>query len=297
MELPPLESLRCFSAAARLLNFRAAARNVALTPAALGQRIKQLEEIVGRPLFSRTSRKVVPTEAGLAMVPVAREALAAAERCLQVARGDLAPLAQEIVVGTRHELGMSWVLAALPALRARHPGTTFHVYFGAGGDLLARVRTLDIHCAIGSMRLIDPLIAALPLHPERYVLTGSPALVRALPFRAAADARRHTLIDIDLGLPLFGYLRDAPGGARFRFARHLAVGAGSAAKELVLRGEGVAVLPEYLVRRELAARRLVRLVPRQPIQQDWFRLYFRADDPRRAFYEAIAATLRTRALR
>ena len=295
--LPPLESLRCFSAAASLLNFRAAARSVALTPAALGQRIKQLEEIVGGPLFSRTSRRVVLTEAGLALVPAAREALAAAERCLQVARGDVAPLAQEIFVGTRHELGMSWVLPALPALRARHPGTTFHLYFGSGGDILARVRTLDIHCAIGSMRLGDPLIAALPLHPERYVLTASPALLRRQPFQTAADARRHTLIDIDLGLPLFGYLRDAAGGARFRFAHHLGVGAGSAAKELVLAGEGVAVLPEYLVRRELAARRLTRLLPRQPIQQDWFRLYFRADDPRRAFYEALAATLRARPLR
>jgi DNA-binding transcriptional LysR family regulator len=297
MQLPPLECLRCFSAAARLLNFRAAARSVALTPAALGQRIKQLEDIVGRSLFSRTSRKVVPTEAGLALVPVARAALDAAERCLAVARGDLAPQAQEIFLGTRHELGMSWVLPALPVLRARHPGTTFHVYFGSGGDLLARIRTLDVHCAIGSMRLGDPLIAAVPLHPERYVLTASPTLLRKLPFRNAGDARRHTLIDIDLGLPLFGYLRDAPGGAKFRFARHLAIGAGSAAKELVLHGEGVAVLPEYLIRRELAARRLVRLLPRQPVQQDWFRLFFRADDPRRAFYESLAASLRGQPLR
>ena len=105
--LPPLESLRCFVEASRLLNFRAAARGVALTPAALGQRIKQLEDIVGRPLFTRTSRKVVLTEAGLALQPVAREALEAADRCLRAARGELAPPPQEITIGTRHELGMS----------------------------------------------------------------------------------------------------------------------------------------------------------------------------------------------
>ena len=42
--LPDLESLRCFEEAARQLNFRAAAKAVGLTPAALGQRIRRLEE-------------------------------------------------------------------------------------------------------------------------------------------------------------------------------------------------------------------------------------------------------------
>ena len=38
MPLPSMDNLRCFVAAAETLNFRAAARAVALTPAALGQR-------------------------------------------------------------------------------------------------------------------------------------------------------------------------------------------------------------------------------------------------------------------
>ena len=42
--LPSLDALRCFAEAARLLNFRAAARSVGLTPAALGQRVRQLED-------------------------------------------------------------------------------------------------------------------------------------------------------------------------------------------------------------------------------------------------------------
>jgi DNA-binding transcriptional LysR family regulator len=75
--LPSLESLHCFAEAARLLNFRAAARAVALTPAALGQRIRQLEEQLGAPLFHRTTRKVVLTQAGLSLQPYARRALEA----------------------------------------------------------------------------------------------------------------------------------------------------------------------------------------------------------------------------
>jgi LysR family glycine cleavage system transcriptional activator len=295
--LPALDSLRCFVEAARLLNFRSAAKVVALTPAALGQRVKQLEDIVGRPLFTRTSRKVVLTEAGLQFLPYARDAIAAAERCLQAGRGELGPAPQEIVLGTRHELGMSWVVPMLPTLRKAHPGVTFHVYFGSGNDLLVRVRALDVHCAVGSMRVGDPLIVGLPLHPERYVLVGAPKLLVKKPVHRAEDTRAHTLLDVNLALPLFSYLREAEGGGSFAFERTIAMGTIASVRELVLWGEGLAVLPEYLVSADLRARKLQRVLPRQPIQQDWFRLYFRDDDPRRALFESFAETMRAQALK
>lgn len=294
--LPAIESLRCFVEAARFLNFRAAARAVALTPAALGQRVKQLEDLTGQKLFTRTTRKVTLTAAGLSLLPHAREVLAAAERAVQAGRGQIGPAPADLVLGTRHELGMSWVVPGLPALRAAHPQLTFHLYFGSGSDLHNRVRSGDVHCAIGSMRIRDPVIATLPLHPERYVLVGSPKLLKAQPLKSAEDCRRHTLLDIDLTLPLFGYLRDAEGGADVTFSRAIALGTGAAVRTLVLAGEGIAVLPEYMVKGDLAARRLIRVLPRQPIHQDWFRLYFRDDDPRRPLFETIAATLRERPL-
>jgi DNA-binding transcriptional LysR family regulator len=80
------------------------------------------------------------------------------------------------------------------------------------------------------------------------------------------------------------------------FSRVVAMGTGAAVRSLVLAGEGVAVLPEYMVQSDLAAKRLLRLLPRQPIHEDWFRLYFRDDDPRRPLYESIAQVLRTRPL-
>ena len=58
-----LDTLRCFVAAARALNFRQAARSVALGPTAFSQRIKALEEQLGRQLFSRATRSVTLTSA------------------------------------------------------------------------------------------------------------------------------------------------------------------------------------------------------------------------------------------
>ncbi len=78
VSLPSIESLRCFIAAAESLNFRAASKAVGLTPAALGQRVRQLEDELGHPLFTRTTRQVSLTAAGLAMLPVARRTLSAA---------------------------------------------------------------------------------------------------------------------------------------------------------------------------------------------------------------------------
>jgi LysR family transcriptional regulator, glycine cleavage system transcriptional activator len=290
--LPSLESLHCFAEAARLLNFRAAAHVVALTPAALGQRIRQLEEQLGAPLFHRTTRKVVLTQAGLALVPYARRALEAAEDCVRAGRGDIGPTPVDLTVGTRHELGMSWLVPMLPRLRAAQPGLTVHLYFGSSADLTIRVRNLEIDCAIGSMRLGDPRLESIRLHREDYMFVGSPRLLRKKPLKRDSDAAGHTLIDSTASMSLFGYFRSAPGGGdRLRFGKVLAMGTIAAIRALVLEGEGVAVLPAYLVDPDLRARRLVSVFPTVKLVSDWFRLVFRADDPRRSVYESLAVTL------
>ena len=53
----------------------------------------------------------------------------------------------------------------------------------------------------------------------------------------------------------------------------------------------MAVLPEYLVRKDIAAGRLQRILPSVALLSDWFRLIFRTDDPRRSVYEQIAAKM------
>ena len=55
--VPDLESLRCFEAGATHLNFRVAAKAVGLSPAALGDRIKRLEDQLDARLFVRTTRQ------------------------------------------------------------------------------------------------------------------------------------------------------------------------------------------------------------------------------------------------
>lgn len=287
-----LENLNCFVQGARLLNFRQAARAVFLTPAALGTRIQQLEDQLGTKLFHRTTRRVVLTQEGLAFLPHAHRALLAAQECERAGRGEVGPLPIEVTLGTRHELGMSWVVPMLPRLQEAHPGLTPHLYFGSSTDLLIRVRSVEIDCAVGSMRVTDPKLDSVRLHAEDYVLVGQPRMLKGNPLREPTDALKHRLVDISADLPLFGYWRDAPrGGDRLHFKSVLKMGTASAVRELVLRGEGVAVLPHYMVKGDLRAKKLAVILPEVKPLADYFRLIFRTDDPRRSIYESIARTM------
>lgn len=298
-ELPAVDSLRCFVAAAQTLNFRAAARLVALTPAALGQRIRAMEDQLGAALFARTTRSVTLTRAGMDLLPRARAALSAVEDCVRAARGDLAAAPVELVLGTRHELGLSWIVPQLDELARAHPEVTLHLYFGGGGDDLSlRLRTHEIDCAVTSARLNDPRLASVQLHPEHYVFVGSRAMLAEAPLTRAEHASRHTLLDASADLPLFRYWRDAPGGGdRLRFARVRRVGTIAAIEAMVLAGAGVAVLPRYLVGRALRRRALREILPGVRPLSDHFRLVFRIGDPRQALFEAIAVTMRRTPLR
>ena len=66
---------------------------------------------------------------------------------------------------------------------------------------------------------------------------------------------------------------------------------------VISQGSGIGVLPTYMIRSDLKSGQLVPILPDYPLATDWFRLILRKDDPRRAFFEAIAITMRAAPLR
>lgn len=296
--LHSLDSLRCLCAAAELGSFRAAARAVSLTPAAFSQRIKQLESQVGATLFRRTTRSLELTEAGVAVLPHAQSCLESASAVARAARGELGPAPTDLVIGTRHELGLSWILPELERVERELPWLTTHLYFGSGPDLLVRLKSHEVDAAVTSSRLDDPMLAASALHREDYVFVGAPKLVAKSPLRSKDDAEAHVIVDTTSDLPLFRYFRDAPRvGGGWRFGSVSRMGTIEAIRRRVLDGRGVAVLPLYLVSRDLEKRRLVRLFPRIKLLSDHFRLVYRAGDARVALFEAWAESMRRAPLR
>ena len=72
--LPPLNSLKCFEAAGRLLSFTAAARELNVTQAAISHQIKVIEEYLDVSLFERYPRRLALTEQGKTLLPEVTEA-------------------------------------------------------------------------------------------------------------------------------------------------------------------------------------------------------------------------------
>jgi LysR family transcriptional regulator, glycine cleavage system transcriptional activator len=297
MTLATIDGLQCFLFASRTLNFRAAARAASLSPAAFSDRIHQLEAQLGVALFFRTTRAVRLTDAGVALVARAEHAISAVAACSGPLQRDPRNAAIDIVLGTRYELGMNWLLPALTELRKDQPWVTFHLYFGSASDLFLRVRLLEVDCAITSSRFDDSRLEAFALHEETYSLVGTPSLLRRVPLTKADDARNHTLVDISDARPLFRYFIDAKNAPRLGFKHLVQMGTIAAIRDVVRHSEGVAVLPEYYTENDIAKNRLCKIFPRMKPLSDAFRLVFRANDPRRTLFLRIAERLRTLPLR
>lgn len=290
--LPDLESLRCFDAVARHLNFRTAAAEVALSPAAFSDRIRRLEDQLGAPLLARTTRRVSLTEAGQKLMPQARRCLAEARQCMDVMRGTAAAPPFELRIGTRFELGLSWLVPALPVLEKERSSRSLQLTFGGGPELLRLLDTGLVDGVITSARLNLSSINYGLLHEEHYVLVASPRSVRKTPLARPEDAARHTLLDITPDLPLFRYFLDA--GQRdqsWEFQRIELLGTIGAVRLRLLQGVGVAVLPRYSIEADLKAGRLVTLLPKVKLRTDWFRLVWKTPHPREGDLRQLAQEL------
>ena len=289
-----LDSLRCFDAAATTLNFRAAAGRVHLSPTAFSNRIQRLEQTLGVALFDRTTRQVELSEGGRRLLPVAREVLAGVQRLGATAKRPTAARDYELYVGTRYELGLSWLCPALDSLERRRPERTLHLYNADSPDLLMRLERGDLDAIVASMRLTSPRLTYAALHSEEYVLVATEPCLRR-----RADAATLTLVDVSRDLPLFRYFLDAlPDAEPWPFARvDYMGGIGNIRRRVLGSSERVAVLPRYFVRDDLVARRLVRLQPRARLRSDAFRLVWRTDHPRTAELLQLAEELRGYPLR
>lgn len=295
--LPDLESLRCFQAAAIRLNFRAAARAVSLSPAAFSDRIQRLEAQLGCPLFIRTTRRVRLSPDGERLLPQAQKALAEAARCAEMV-GTGEETTYEMTLGTRWELGMSWLLPAIQGLERLKPHQRLHLAFGNGAPLLERLLRGQIDAVVGSMRITGGKLEYVPLHEERYCFVGSPQTLARQPLESPEDAKLHTLVDTAESHDLFRYWLDrAPTQKSWIFGKTRFLGTIAAIGQWVLEEDGVAVLPRYFVQPELDAGRLVEILPEVQPANDWFRLIWLQGHPREQELREIGTQLRQEPLR
>ncbi len=122
---PPLNAMRAFEAAARRVSFVAAADELCVTPGAISQHIKTLEDWAGTALFRRNAQGVELTKAGASLVlgfTSAFDALADATLALR----SLDP-AVDFHIAALPSVAQLWLPSRLSKIRAQFPQITFSV--------------------------------------------------------------------------------------------------------------------------------------------------------------------------
>jgi DNA-binding transcriptional LysR family regulator len=126
--LPPLNALRAFEAAARHLSFKLAAHELHVTPAAVGQQVKALEERFGVRLFERLHKQLILTPAGLMFLPEISECF----RRIADATSQLKPTGTAALLQLGLHAGFDLRRLALTEFRAAHPEIGLRVLQPAG---------------------------------------------------------------------------------------------------------------------------------------------------------------------
>jgi DNA-binding transcriptional LysR family regulator len=141
-----LQQLRYVVAVAELSNFTRAAERCFVVQSALSHQVAKLEQELGARLFHRTSRSVTLTPAGVALLPAARECLAAAERAQAEVFAASGEIRGRLAVGMIPTVAAVDVPAALRAFHQEYPEVRIGLLTG-GSDVLAdqvRDGTLDV---------------------------------------------------------------------------------------------------------------------------------------------------------
>ncbi len=199
-------ALRAFRTIAAAGSFTAAARDLAVTPSALSQTLRQLEERLGVRLLQRTTRKVGLTEAGRQLLEDIAPALGALDAAVEAVRQHGERPAGLLRLTVPQAAVDALLAPTLPAFRERYPQITLDIEVSNRlTDLIAA--GIDAGIRLGEM--LDPGMVAVPLGPaQRSRIVGSPGyFARHGRPKQPRDLARHDCIQF----------RFAPGGAVYRW--------------------------------------------------------------------------------
>ncbi len=190
----PLNALRVFDAAARHLSFTRAADELAVTPAAVGQQIRALEDVLGVVLFRRTSKGLELTDEAMAGLDPLREGFLRFEEAVQAMQAGQA--SSSYAIAAPHEFWASWLAPRLAAFRAQNPAIRYQLVAGEDIDFTEANLDLAIRLAEGpgdleGVQLAPPMrvVVATESAPDDWIAwPGAPMPDGADPVLQTANA-------------------------------------------------------------------------------------------------------------
>jgi DNA-binding transcriptional LysR family regulator len=173
-----VHQLNVFLAAAETLNFTQAAQQLHMTQPSVSQHIQALERHFDMPLFLRNGRNLELTDGGLALVPLAREAVSLSIRVDETMESLQGTIHGHLIVGCSTTPGKYILPHLLASFHRKYPQVRVTCQVSPQADALRNIVEGDAHFALFSMGYtgfpdieafsftVDPIVLVAPLnHP------------------------------------------------------------------------------------------------------------------------------------
>ncbi|MDZ4173274.1 MAG: LysR substrate-binding domain-containing protein [Hydrogenophaga sp.] len=250
-------ALELFARVVEAGSFSRAARQLGLTRAAISRRVAAMEQLVGQPLLARTTRSLGLTESGRALAARARAVREAADAARLVLRKESDTLQGRLRITTMRAFGHSVLAPLLADFGRDHPGVAMELMFTErrvdlvreGVDVAFRVtRKPPEDCVaqpvlrfrIGAFAASGPLLSSpQDLQALRLLMLEGGAQTWPLQWRR-----------------LYGDVRST-----VELQPHISADNLEVLIDLARRGQGVVLAPDFCVAGDVAAGRLVDLLP------------------------------------
>ncbi|MCU1411162.1 MAG: LysR family transcriptional regulator [Rhodoglobus sp.] len=234
--------------------FTRAAAICNVSQSGLSAAIRGLEDELGTALFSRTTRRVQPTDAGLALLPHARQLLAGATAGRDAVVRATRELSGHLRVGAEQCLGIVDLPVLLEQFRRRYPLVDIHFTQAGSHDLVTQVREGELDVAFVATTEHLSLVSRTELGRWPVVLLCPPDHPVASSGQVDwADLRDHDFIDFQESWAVRS-LNDAACDAQGVVRRvRCTVNDVHTLLHLVQRGLGVALVPEHVASKPDAA--------------------------------------------
>lgn len=258
----PFRGVAVFMQVVESGSFTVAAERLNMTKSGVAKSISRLEEMLGVRLFNRTTRRLSLTDEGAAY----SEGCAKALNELDAVQSYLSSHSQQPVGKLRINLpvvfGRRWVLPTLLDIAATHPALELDITLTDRPADLVEER-YDVAIRIGPLRDSATLIAR-PLGVQRAVLCARPSYLEkhGCP-KTISDLKEHQCVTFGSGAQArtWNFVDSNGHGFPFYANGRVAVNHSEAILDAALRGEGVALLADWLIADALQEKRLVEVLP------------------------------------
>ncbi|MCG8436367.1 MAG: LysR family transcriptional regulator, partial [Gammaproteobacteria bacterium] len=255
-----LDEMAIFAAVVETTGFSAAARRLEISKSAVSKAVNRLEDRLGVRMLHRTTRKISLTEAGEVYYGFARSALSEADAAEDAVVNLSRRPRGKLRVTAPMSLSIMHLACLIPGFMQKNPGIQVDLVLGdevkdlieGGFDMAIRIGHLRSSSLVA--RKISSMHAVVCATPEYLTKHGEP--------RTPTELMEHNCL-------LFSYLRDphewrfiGPNGpASVRVSGNYQANNSLVLRTAALRSLGIARVPLYVVGADLAAGKLVEVLP------------------------------------